>query len=198
MNQVLVNSPLASLHKLVWTALMAALISVGAYIFIPFPLSPVPFTLQTMFVILAGFVLGPWYGAGASLLYLAAGFMGLPVFSGGKSGFAHLMGPTGGYLVGFVLCSFISGFAVRRGGDGDSESARIFVGKDFMRALAWGLLGLIALFAAGVAWLAHTQGMTLQKALVVGMLPFAWSSLIKLIAAAGAQQYLRRWRMTPV
>ncbi|RMB59712.1 biotin transporter BioY [Tessaracoccus antarcticus] len=83
------------------------------------PLGPVPITLQTLGVALTGLCLGPWRGFAAMALYLAVGAAGLPVFSGGASGVAILVGPTGGYLLSFPLAALLSGFvarwAVRRG-----------------------------------------------------------------------------------
>ena len=78
-----------------------------------------PITLQTLGVMLAGLCLGPWRGAAAVGLYLAVGIAGLPVFAGGKGGVAALLGPTGGYLVSFLIVAFLVGlaarFVVRRG-----------------------------------------------------------------------------------
>lgn len=102
------QSPLTELHKQVWTALLAALIAVGALI--QLPIGPVPVTLQTFFIVLAGYILGPVSGAAAMLLYILAGAIGLPIFAGGKAGFAVLFGPTGGYLLGFVGTAYLAGF----------------------------------------------------------------------------------------
>ena len=77
----------------------------GAYIAIPLPFTPVPITLQPLFVILAGALLGPWAGATSMAMYLTLGAIGAPVFSGGHAGLPWLMGPTGGYLAGFSRTS---------------------------------------------------------------------------------------------
>ena len=76
------------------------------------PHQPVPFTLQTMVVLLAGAFLGPRNGAISQLLYLGAGALGLPVFAGGAPGFLHLIGPTGGYLLAFPAAAAVTGYLV--------------------------------------------------------------------------------------
>ena len=97
------------LKMMVYASLFAALTVVGAYIAIPFPLSPVPIVLQNLFVLLAGLLLGKKWGAASMAIYLLAGAVGLPVFAGGTGGIGHFAGPTGGYLIGFVLAAFVAG-----------------------------------------------------------------------------------------
>ncbi len=179
------QSQLFSLHRLVWTALLAATVASGAYI--QFPIGLIPFSLQTFFVILSGFVLGPLYGAMSIGLYLSAGLIGLPVFSGGSSGFAHLMGPTGGFLFGFVLCSAISGLAVR------SQSGSI----SWVRGIVWGALGILVMYAFGVSWLKYTLEINWLKAFTVGMLPFLPGSGIKLFLAVACAKFLYKNRLLP-
>src|SRR5512133_1411896 len=96
---------LAATHRLVWTALLAACIAAGAWL--QLPIGPVPVTLQPLFIVLAGFLLGPARGAAAVALYVLAGVLGMPVFAGGKAGLGVLLGPTGGYLVGFILAAAV-------------------------------------------------------------------------------------------
>ena len=85
------------------TALFAALIAAGTFISIPLPFSPVPIVLQNLFTVLAGLILGPALGAAAVALYLAAGIIGAPVFAGATGGIVRLIGPTGGFLIGYFL-----------------------------------------------------------------------------------------------
>lgn len=174
---------LASLHRLVWTALMAALMAAGA--FLNLPLGPVPFTLQTLFVFLAGYVLGPVHGPAAVLLYIAAGAAGLPVFSGGKSGLAVLLGPTGGYLAGFVLCAAVTGLA--RKGDKDS----------WPLLAALGLAGLVFVYGLGLVQLALVTGMDWKRAVAVGLLPFLPGCVVKMALAILAYQGLRKNGLLP-
>ena len=174
------NTPLTSLHTLVWTALLAALVAAGAFVHIP--LGPVPISLQTMFVLLCGQVLGPRQGMLAVGLYLLAGFAGLPVFAGGASGLAHLFGPTGGDLLGFVPCAGLAGMALWRKPGNEAPRWRALAG--------WGLLGLLALYGLGVPRLAMVLDVGLGKALAVGLAPFAPGAALKLAAACATARFL--------
>src|SRR5262245_19567833 len=91
----------------------ALILAISSKIQLPVPGSPVPATFQTMAVILAGSYLGPWGGATSVALYLAAGAAGAPVFAFG-GGPSYLMGPTGGYLLGFLPAAWVAGFLARR------------------------------------------------------------------------------------
>lgn len=179
------SSPLASLHRQVWTAMMAALIVVGAMI--QLPIGPVPVTLQTLFVVLAGLVLGPVNGAAAMLLYILAGVIGLPVFAGGKAGLAHLFGPTGGYLVGYVGTALLAGI----GASSRYEPARIF------RSLFWSMLGLGSVFLVGVLRLMFVLDIPAEKAVAIGLAPFIIGDVLKTIAAVVAYRFLHNRRLLP-
>jgi len=178
---------ISSTHRLVWTAAMAALTAVGAFISIP--LFGVPFSMQTLFVILAGFVLGPGHGAAAMLLYIAAGAAGLPVFAGGAAGIGVLLGPTGGYLPGFVCCAALAGLAT----SGAVEQGR----TPWLRCLLLGMAGLAALYALGVTRLAYVIDADWFHAFAVGALPFLPVSLVKLILATAAFHSLRKQGLLP-
>src|SRR3972149_8733623 len=104
-----------SIEKLRWmvlASLWAALTAVGAYIHVP--IGPVPIVLSTLFVLLSGLLLGSRWGLTSMCLYLLVGAIGMPVFAGGKGGLAHFLGPTGGYLFGFLFASWITGFISER------------------------------------------------------------------------------------
>lgn len=154
------------------------------------PLRPVPITLQTLGVLFTGAVLGSRRGAVALLLYLAEGAVGLPVFAGGASGVAYMLGPTGGYLVGFVPAAAVVGWLAEHGWD---------------RRLLWTALGMVignlVIYALGVAWLAVLLG-DLRTALVQGALIFIFGDLIKLVIATialpGGWALARRHRDTSV
>ena len=92
--------------------MFAALTAASAQIAIP--IGPVPFTLQVLAVILTGFLLGPYLGFWAQLIYLLVGALGLPVFAGLRGGMAHLYGPTGGYLVAFPISALVVGWVSQR------------------------------------------------------------------------------------
>ena len=152
------------------------------------PLWPVPLTLQTLGVLFTGAVLGSRRGTLTLLLYLIEGAVGLPVFAGGVSGVAQLLGPTGGYLVGFVLAAGVVGWLAERGWD---------------RRLSWTALAMVignlVIYALGVAWLTIYLG-DLQAALVSGALIFIPGDLIKIalatlaLPAGWALAYRRRDR----
>jgi biotin transport system substrate-specific component len=148
------------------TAAFIGLIAIGSWISIPFV--PVPFTLQTLFVLLAGIVMKRYAVIPTSLIVLF-GAMNLPVFHNGASGIGILLGPTGGYLIGFIPASLIVGLAYERDGR--------FV------HMAGIILGEAALFAAGVGWLSLSTGMTLIQASVIGLLPFIPGDIVKAFAA---------------
>lgn len=174
------QTSLTQVHNIVWTALMAALIAAGAFINIP--IGPVPISLQTMFLVCSGFLLGPRQGMLAVVLYLVAGFVGLPVFAGGAAGLGHLFGPTGGYLIGFIPCAGLSGMALRGLEPGKAPS--------WKSLFFWGFLGQLSVFVIGVPRLAMVIDSSLGKAFAVGMLPFMPGFVLKLIGACFAARFL--------
>jgi biotin transport system substrate-specific component len=158
------------LLDVVLVVLFSAFVALTAQVEIP--LWPVPLTLQTLGVLFTGAVLGSRRGALALLLYLTEGALGLPVFAGGASGVGYMLGPTGGYLVGFVVAAGVVGWLAQRGWD---------------RRLVWAavamVIGNVIIYACGVAWLAVFLG-DLWGALVKGMLLFVVGDLIKIAVAA--------------
>jgi biotin transport system substrate-specific component len=162
-------NPNTHLQKMVLAALMAALTTAGAYMAIP--IGPVPIVLQNLFVLLSGLLLGSRWGAASIGVYLLAGFLGLPVFAGGTSGLAKLMGPTGGYLVGYLAAAYLVGLVAERSG------GRLWIN----------LLGLVAgsllIYLCGVTWLKAVLDISLSKALAMGMWPFLPGDAAKIVAA---------------
>ncbi|WP_323036948.1 biotin transporter BioY [Pararhodobacter sp.] len=147
------------------------LIALGAQISVP--MLPVPMTLQTLAVLLVGFTAGSRLGAGAVLAYLAEGAVGLPVFSGGGAGAAWLVGPTGGFLFGFVAMAWAAGFLAERG------TARGFVGTALSAVLVSALL-----YVPGVLWLTSVTPLDLNGAVTRGMIPFLLGDAVKAAVAA--------------
>lgn len=158
----------------VFAALIAALAVVPGLLIFG---GSVPVTLQTLGVTLAALALGPWAGAAAVLVYLALIAVGLPVASGGAGGLGVLTGPTGGYLVGFVLGAVVIGalarLAMRRGGR--------MVGLWLFVA---GLAGLPVFYAVGVPWLKFATGMPWGSAWQLGAAVFVPGDLLKAGLAA--------------
>lgn len=149
--------------------LFAALISVGAYIAVPIPGTPVPIVLQNFFIMLAGLLLGPVWGVLATLVYLALGAVGLPVFAGGTGGIARFFGPTGGYLFGYIPAVFFMGLVSRLGG-------RRRWWRDAIALVA----GCAVIYGIGVFWLKTAIGSSWQKAVAGGMLPFLLGDVVKI------------------
>jgi biotin transport system substrate-specific component len=160
----------------------AGLTFVGASIRIP--LEPVPITLQTLFVILTGAVIGSRYGLLGQGLYVGAGVAGLPLFAGTLTGLAVIAGPTGGYLVGFLVAPIIVGTLIRR--------------RD---TIWWSLLvfylASLTILSLGVLHLSLFYTRDLGEALRLGYLPFIPGDLLKVVAAASIYRSyngIRRYR----
>ncbi|MGH2380681.1 MAG: biotin transporter BioY [Candidatus Limnocylindria bacterium] len=149
----------------------ATLTGLAAQISVPLPFTPVPISLQTLTVLLAGAALGPIRGGSAMLLYLVAGMAGVPWFSEQRSGFDF---PSFGYIIGFVLAAVVVGAMARRGAD------RTVVG-----AVGLMIVGNLLIYALGVAWLASSLGVTLARALELGAIPFLVGDGLKIALAAG-------------
>jgi biotin transport system substrate-specific component len=173
-------------HQLVWSALFAALITAGSYLH--FPIGPVPISLQVLFVLLAGFVLGPLSGFVAVGLYVLAGLAGLPVFYGGTSGLAHILGPTGGYIVGFLAAPLITGL-----GSKTAPAGRM----PWLRGMAFAALAYVPIYLAGLAWLKASLEAGWPKVFGVGMLPFLPSDVLQVLACVATVRFMRQQRLAP-
>lgn len=157
--------PIEKLRWVVLASLMAALTAVGAYIHIP--IGPVPIVLSTLFVLLSGLLLGSRWGLVSMALYLLVGAIGIPVFAGGKGGLVHFFGPTGGYLLGYVLASWITGFI--------SERSRGILILEILAVIA----GSLTIYGLGVPWLKIATQISWPKALILGMVPFLIGDAVK-------------------
>jgi biotin transport system substrate-specific component len=158
---------------------LGSLVMAGlAQLAIPLPFTPVPITGQTLGVLLVGAALGSRRGAAAMVLYLVEGGAGLPFFAAGGAGPQVLLGPSGGYLLGFVLAAFSVGLLAERGLDRRFRSA----------ALAF-CLGELIVYLHGVVWLAFFVGA--DRALAAGFWPFLPGAVVK--AAAGGALLPAAW-----
>ncbi len=168
--------------KSVFTALFAALICAGSVMAIP--IGPVPIVLQNAFAILAGLLLGPVQGAGAVGLFLMAGALGLPVFSGGKSGFVVLVGPTGGYLAGYMIGAFVAGYAMKKASGTDA-------GKNLPVVISAAIGGFLCIYIPGVLVLRRVLGLGMAEAIVKGVVPFLVADALKIVALVPVTLKLR-------
>lgn len=166
------------LQKMVYAALFGALTALGAFIVIP--LQPIPISLQTMFCGLAGLLLGARTGALSQIIYVLLGLIGLPVFAGGKAGLGALLGPTGGYLWGFIIAALVIGLLIElkpRAG------------------IVWQLIALVAgslvIYVCGVLQLVVVADLSWVKSILVGVTPFILGDLLKIAAAALIASKLR-------
>ncbi len=161
-----------TVRRLATAALFAALAAALAQVSIPLP-GGVPFSVQPFAVFLAGIVLGPLWGGFALALYVLAGVAGAPVFSNGSAGLGYVFGPTGGFLLGFLLAAVVIGAVVHRSVEPGP------LGELSVPATAVGVsLGLVPIYAVGVPWLSWASGAPLPAA-AASMAPFAATDLVK-------------------
>lgn len=161
------NNPL---RRMVYASMFGALTAIGSLIVIP--LQPLPITLQTLFTGLAGVLLGGYAGALSQVVYVLLGVIGLPVFAGGKAGLGTLMGPSGGYLIGFIVAAYVIGkiMEVRK------EPGIAWIGLSLV-------VGNLVIYALGVAQLSLVAHISITKALLVGVVPFLIGDLLKIVTA---------------
>jgi biotin transport system substrate-specific component len=167
------------MRSVILVALGTALLTLSAKINLPLPY--VPMTLQTLVVLMIGAAYGWRLGTATLLAYLAEGAMGFPVFAGPVGGLAPLVGPTAGYLAGFVAAAFVTGWLSERGWDG--SVSRLFVAMG---------LGHVVILAAGFAWLAFGIRLGVGKAWLVGVAPFIAAAVIKSVLGAVMIAAIRR------
>src|SRR5687768_9338416 len=161
-------------------------LAAAAQVAIPLPGTPVPFTLQPLLVVLAGFWLGPVAGAASMTLYLLAGAVGLPVFAPvGAPGVARLLGPTGGYLLAYPVAAAVVGALATR--------ASSSIGGRFAARVAIAIAGMAVLYAGGIAQLAVLTG-SVGQAVALGALPFVGLDLVKSVLAAALSPRQHRLR----
>lgn len=147
------------------------LIALSAQIAIPVPFSPVPITGQTLAVLLTGAMLGSRRGAMAVLIYLLEGSVGMPVFASAKLGIVHLLGPTGGYLIGFVPAAYTTGLLAERGWD-----------RNLLLTIFTMTIATVIIFISGMIWLSRFTAV--EHVFIMGLYPFVPGALVKIALAA--------------
>jgi len=173
-----------TLRGVAFSALFAALVVVFGYISIPLGFTPVPITLQTLAVMLAGGLLGARYGFFSMMLVVVLTALGLPLLQG-KGGIATLLGPTGGYVVMWPFAALLIGLVV---GKIRSQS----FGGTVLVFLAMACFGSLLLYVTGVPWLAQSLNLPMTKALAAGFYPYIPGDMIKAFAATIVTVSLRR------
>lgn len=149
----------------------AALTAISGQIRVYLPDTIVPITLQTFAVLITGAALGSRLGTLSLLTFLVVGAVGVPVFQGGHSGLAYMMGGTGGYLLGFLIASYIVGRLAERGWDRRHTTLAMLIGN-------------IYIYIPGVLWLGLGGFYSWDKVLAKGLYPFIAGDLLKLALAA--------------
>ena len=159
------------LRQLVLVLGGAAFVGLAAQVAIPLPFTPVPLTLQTFAVLLAGAALGSLRGVLSMTLYAVAGIAGVPWFAEGSSGFAM---PSFGYILGFIAAAAIVGRIAEHGAT-----------RTVWRTAGLMVIGNLVIYAVGVTWLKFAIDVTWVKALELGAAPFLIGDAIKIALAAG-------------
>lgn len=164
-------------RKLIYCALLAALTAVCAWLVIP--IGPVPISLSTFAVMLCGLLLGWKYGVIAVAVYILLGLAGVPVFTGFRAA-AALVGPTGGYIVGYLPYATLAGLPV-------PSLQNSFWGRCLLL-----VLGTLVCYALGTAWFMHFSGRTLAESLGLCVLPFLPGDAAKIALSAFLAPRLRK------
>jgi len=163
----------------------SAVVALSAHVALPLSFTPVPMTLQPLAVLVLGLVLAPELAAATLALYLAEGALGLPVFAPGLPatlGLAHLLGPTGGYLIAYPAAAGLASWLYRR------------TGSKFGSGLLSASAALALAFACGAAWLAVWTHGPIQSVLAQAVLPFLPGAGLNIAAAAAAARGFERFR----
>ncbi len=168
-----------TINRILGVSVFVVLTILGAFVRIPLPFTPVPLTLQTFFVLLSGLFLGRKLGGLSQIVYLLLGIAGVPLFTGTGSGVLHILGPTGGYLAGFVAASFYVGRNIRR------------ADRSYRQAAAVLLTGDCILLCCGVLWLKLITGFSFAKLVWIGFIPFIPGDILKVAAAAALYRKLQ-------
>ena len=170
---------LATGRRTLAVAVFVLLTTFGAHAAVRLPWTPVPMTLQPLFVLLSGLVLGPPVAAASMIAYLLLGVSGVPVFAAIPAGPAALAGPTGGFLLAFPLAAGLCG---RLAGPRDAGALRLLLAA---------AAGLLAIYLVGAAQLALLTGTTLAGTFRNAVLPFAIGDAAELLAAMAVAVRLR-------
>ncbi len=161
-----------------WITTCTVLTAIGAQVEIPHV--PVPYTLQTLFVLLSGAVLGKRNATISQLMYLALGLVGIPVFAQFGFGFAKLLGPTGGYLLSFPVAAFAVGYIIDKN-------------RSYLWSLFAMIIGAVIIFSLGTIQLNFTLIHDWKQSFASGFLIFSWWDMAKIFTAASVAHLIRKF-----
>lgn len=164
-----------NVYPYVLCALFAALTAVCTFINIPLPFTPIPINLATLSVFMAGGLLGPKYGSISQIVYIFIGAIGIPVFSNYQGGLGVLAGPTGGYLVGYVLAALVVGLILNGSKIGSTQT--------IIRTVFACIAGMVTYFTLGTIWFMILTNTGLWASLVACVFPFLIGDAVKITAA---------------
>jgi len=168
----------SNLHYLVITALFTAFIAIFSQVIIPLPL--VPITGQTLAIGIVATILGRKYGTLSVLIYLFVGAVGVPVFAGMSGGIGKLLGPTGGFLIGFIPTAYVIGLFI--------ENTKLC----FRNALIANLIGMCITLSFGTVWLKISGSLTWSASIAAGVTPFLLVGILKAALASYIAVLVRR------
>lgn len=181
---------------LIFVPLFAALIAVSGFIAFPLPGTPVPIVLQNMMPILASGLLGGLYGTASTVLFLITGLLGLPVFSGGRGGLTHLLGPTGGFLIGYLAAAAFLIIFFRK--PGAKDLALVSSGKNnsiklinYLKIIAASFSGFALIYVFGIARFMQLTNRGLFESLSLACIPYLPGDFIKMILVSALIYKLR-------
>lgn len=164
------------LKNLLLAGLFAGLTAICSWISLPLFFTPVPINMALLGPYLAGILIGSKYGALSQIIYILMGILGIPVFSGFASGIGIIMGPTGGFIAGYVACAALCGLV---SGKKDSGCRILLM-----------ICGLFSCYFIGLIWFISVTGSSLRTGLVSCVLPFIPGDAVKITAAAILSKYL--------
>ena len=174
-----------SIKRIVLIALMTAIICVISPFAIAIPVSPVPVSLATFAIYITLIILGQCDGTISVIVYVLLGFAGAPVFTGFTAGVGKVLGPTGGYIIGYIFLAIVEGIFVER-----ARITRSYKGsqarpyeKASVTVFFGMLLGTVVLYLFGTLWLARQANMSLVAAFTVGVFPFIIGDVVKMLVA---------------
>lgn len=168
----------SNIYQMAIIGVMTAVICILGPLSIPIGVVPISFTNLAIYFIL--YTLGMKKGTISYIIYMLIGFVGLPVFSGFTSGPPKLLGPTGGYIIGFIFMSLIAGFFID-----------IFFGKWYLCFIGM-VLGTTVCYVFGTTWLSYQANLSISSALAVGVIPFIPGDLIKILIATFIGPQIRK------